>query len=144
MEVHRNILKSEIQIAYLLVMNNEEPFCSISLPFRCLSRPIFSIWIDIPLKMRTAVIFMQIITSYFLYFPHLVYIYRHITPELQICIASRYYNRSYVSFFTKQMLFEIMELTITTIQVLSRISVIKTRVWIGESVYWNFTSRNYN
>jgi hypothetical protein len=28
--------------------------------------------------------------------------------------------------------------------VLSRVSVIKTRFWIGESVYWFFTSRNYN
>jgi hypothetical protein len=28
--------------------------------------------------------------------------------------------------------------------ILSRVSVTKTRVWIGESVYWIFTSRNYN
>jgi hypothetical protein len=28
--------------------------------------------------------------------------------------------------------------------VLSRVSVAKTRVWIGESVYWIFPSRNYN
>jgi hypothetical protein len=27
---------------------------------------------------------------------------------------------------------------------LSRVSVTKTRVWNGESVYWIFTSRNYN
>jgi hypothetical protein len=28
--------------------------------------------------------------------------------------------------------------------ILSRVWVTKTRVWIGESVYWIFTSRNYN
>jgi hypothetical protein len=28
--------------------------------------------------------------------------------------------------------------------ILSRVSVTKTRVWIGESVYWMFTSRSYN
>jgi hypothetical protein len=28
--------------------------------------------------------------------------------------------------------------------ILSRVSVTKARVWIGESVYWIFTSRNYN
>jgi hypothetical protein len=27
--------------------------------------------------------------------------------------------------------------------ILSRVGVTKTRVWIGESVYWIFTSRNY-
>jgi hypothetical protein len=28
--------------------------------------------------------------------------------------------------------------------ILSRVSVTKTRVWIGDSVYWIFTSHNYN
>jgi hypothetical protein len=27
---------------------------------------------------------------------------------------------------------------------LSRFSVTKTRVWIGESQYWIYTTRNYN
>jgi hypothetical protein len=35
--------------------------------------------------------------------------------------------------------------TVTQIhKVLSRVSVTKTLVWIGESVYWIVTSRNYN
>jgi hypothetical protein len=62
----------------------------VSLPFRCLSHPIFNIQIDISLKMRTVVNFRQIITSSLTYFLHLMYINRHTVPELQICIASRY------------------------------------------------------
>jgi hypothetical protein len=30
------------------------------------------------------------------------------------------------------------------VYILSRAIVTKTRVWFGESVYWTFTSRNYN
>jgi hypothetical protein len=30
------------------------------------------------------------------------------------------------------------------LKILSRVSLIKTRVWISESIYWFFTSRNNN